>query len=77
MGLSCLLAKKRFDVYLLIFDLKTVYFVGIVDILVNERVFKHLAGRKLYEQVSRHIVSEESHDDGTSSRFLNSATVYL
>ena len=77
MGLSCLLAKKRFDVYLLIFDLKTVYFVGIVDVLVNERVFKHLAGRKLYEQVSRHIVSEESHDDGTSSRFLNSATVYL
>lgn len=77
MGLGCLLAKKRFHVYFLIFDLKTVDFVRIIDVLMDKWVFKHFAGRQLNEQVSSHVISEESHDDGAPSRLFDSTTVYL
>ena len=77
MWLGSLLAKKRLHVYLLIFDFKAEDLVGVVNVLVDEGVFQHLAGGKLDEEVARHIVGQVGQHTGASPGFFHSAAVNL
>ena len=75
MRLRSLLAKKRLDVDLLIFDLQAEYLMRVVNVLVNEGIFKHFARAQLDKQVPRHIIGQVSHDHGSPSSLFDRATV--
>ena len=49
----------------------------VVNILMDERIFEHLACRQFDKEVSSHIVSKVGHYDGASTCFFNGTAIYL
>ena len=47
----------------------------VVDILVDERVFKHFSSAQFDEQMSGHVIGQISQHDGSPSCFFHCATI--
>ena len=49
----------------------------VVNVLVDEWVFEHLASAKSDKQVPCHVIGKVGHDDGSATGLINRSTVDL
>ena len=77
MRLGKLLTQQGFHIDLFVFDLKAEDFVRVINVLVDEWVFEHLASAKSDKQVPCHVISKVGHDDSSATGLINRSTVDL